>query len=282
MNEKKMSEKKMNETNINEIYEQLNHENNANSKNETKEKDKRVKTLKNTIFLFTILFIIILNMMVLASCTKKDNKEINGISEEVITRKEEKTNESDDNKNQNYTDNQNINGGEDINKGNGINKELLEEITCEIKGEVMHPGVYTLKKGSRVIDLVKISGGFKKDSRSDLINQARKLRDGEVITVYDKYNTSINLERDINNGGTNNSNNSDDNDLGDSKNKLVININTATQAELESIPGIGKVTANNIIEYRKEHGNFRSIEDIKNVDRIGEKTFLKIKKYIKI
>lgn len=139
-----------------------------------------------------------------------------------------------------------------------------DTIIVEIKGEVKNPGVYEMKKDSRIQALIKKSGGFTKEACTDDINQSRKLRDEDCIIIKNKNNI-------CNNEGTINA----------EQNKRI-NLNTASKEELKSIPGIGEVTAEKIIEYRKENGRFSSIEDIKNIQRIGEKTFTKIKDKIQI
>lgn len=140
-------------------------------------------------------------------------------------------------------------------------------IVCEIKGLVNKPGVYKLKRDSRVKELIEASGGVTSTGTTDNINLAKKLNDGEVVVVQDK-NTTVPLAT----GSTT---------VKDTKTNKI-NINTASKEELESIPGIGKVTAENIINYREKNGPFKKVEDIKNVDRIGEKTFIKIEEFIKI
>lgn len=68
----------------------------------------------------------------------------------------------------------------------------------------------------------------------------------------------------------------------DNESNNIININTATESELQNIPGVGEVKAKSIIIYREKNGGFKKIEEIKSVDGIGEKTFEKIKEFIKL
>ncbi|WP_125152586.1 helix-hairpin-helix domain-containing protein [Clostridium rectalis] len=137
-----------------------------------------------------------------------------------------------------------------------------EIITIYINGEVKSPGVYDLPIDSRVKDALKIAGGFTKNADTSTLNLAQILKDEEHIYIdkTEKEQTTSNIKTK------------------DSK----VNINKASKDELKTIPGVGDITADNIINYREEKGRFNSIDDIKKVDRIGEKTFEKIKSKIDI
>lgn len=147
-----------------------------------------------------------------------------------------------------------------------VQSKEVKDTTVYINGEVKNPGVYRLKDGSIMDDLIKAAGGLTENADMDRLkvelNLAQKLRDGDHIYVNSKndaaaapLNTSISSGQ---NGGK-------------------ININRASLEELKTIPGIGDVTAKNIINYREKHGGFSSIEEIKNIERIGDKTFEKLK-----
>ncbi|HCW04148.1 MAG TPA: DNA-binding protein [Clostridium sp.] len=140
-------------------------------------------------------------------------------------------------------------------------------IKVEIKGEVNKPGVYEMKIGSRLEDLIKEAGGLTVKADSDRIpSLAKKLRDEDCIVVanIDKAETVVNT-----------------NSTQDEKSD-IININTADKDQLEKIPGVGPVTAEKILEYREEKGYFNSIEDLKNINGIGEKTFENMKDKISV
>lgn len=141
-------------------------------------------------------------------------------------------------------------------------------ITVYINGEVKNPGVYNLKSDSRVNDLIKASGGLSDKADKSRLNLARKLKDEDYIFV-----DSIMEKAAINDtsGSVNNV-----------KPSGKVNINKATKDELKTIPGIGDVTAQKIIDYREANNGFTRIEDIKKIDRIGEKTFEKIKDKIDV
>jgi competence protein ComEA len=133
-----------------------------------------------------------------------------------------------------------------------------------VSGQVYNPGIVELKFGSRVIDAINLAGGLKKDADSDKINLARKLSDEEKVHVPRIGEEEIPLE---------------DSNLGQGNNKVKININTCTKEELMSLPGVGEVLAERILEYR-EQTSFKTLEDIMNVSGIGEKKFENIKELI--
>ena len=103
----------------------------------------------------------------------------------------------------------------------------------------------------------------------------------DKTTVYVTKNTGGTEKSASNTENTNNSGNTKNNNSTTNKNEKI-NINTATQAELETLPGIGPSTALKIINYRKENGKYKTIEDIKKVSGIGDSKYNKIKELIKI
>ena len=149
-----------------------------------------------------------------------------------------------------------------------------ENIFVEIKGEVLNPDVYELEKGSIVRDLILISGGLTEIGDTSNINQARELQNGECIVVLSKQeildmkNNSNEILK-VDNVSSFNVESSFDDDK--------VNINTASKEELKTLSGIGDGLAEAIISYREENNGFNTIDDIKNVSRIGDKTFEKFK-----
>lgn len=156
--------------------------------------------------------------------------------------------------------------------------EEVENIKVYITGEINNSGVYELKKGSRVIDLIKLAGDLTKDGDLNAINPARTLRDGESITIPKKVSVDSSTEEDAT---SNDLSTSQSVKSGKTKEGLI-NINKATKEELMELPGIGEVKSQAIIDYREENGSFVSIEDIKEVSGIGDKTFEKIKDKITV
>lgn len=152
------------------------------------------------------------------------------------------------------------------------------EILVHVSGCVKNNTVVSLKPNSRIKDAIDAAGGLTKDADLTNINLAYILEDGEKIYIPKKGEEITNYEsshiENINNNKDNDSN------LSSSLKTQKININKATQAELEIIPGVGPSTALKILEYRKENGKFNSIEDIKNISGIGNAKYEKMKEYI--
>lgn len=150
----------------------------------------------------------------------------------------------------------------------GSKTEEAKIIMVHISGAVQKPGVIELELGKRLIDAVEICGGLKDDADIDRINLAKKLADEEKIyipRIGEEVSENISLISEENK----------ETDRG------KVNINTCSKAELLTLPGIGEVIADRIIEYR-EDTPFKRIEDIKNVSGIGEKKFEAIKDLITV
>ena len=123
---------------------------------------------------------------------------------------------------------------------------------------------------------MKIAGGLKEEADLKQINLAYVLEDGMKINIPSKNESRNEASNNTENYTTKENLNSSNN-----AKTSKVNINSATQTELETLPGIGPSTALKIINYRKEKGKFNKIEDIKNVNGIGESKFNKIKEFIK-
>lgn len=134
---------------------------------------------------------------------------------------------------------------------------LTNQIVVEIKGEVNRPGVYVINNDERLYTLIKVAGGLTEFAEEGQVNFAQKLVDGMVISIPRK---------------------SKENDLENTQNDSnKISINKATISDLTKLKGIGESRARNIIDYRKTHGPFISIEGLLNVPGISETIFNQIK-----
>ena len=191
-------------------------------------------------------------------------------------------------------------------------------IKVEIKGMVLNPGVYELKNGKRVNDLIEVSGGLLENANTNYLNLSKKLKDEMIIIVYsnDEINSfkenknsnyenikiecncpdtinnacmdigdishedNITYENNSENKNSNPENKNLDSNISDIDSK--ISINDADEENLTKISGIGSSKAKSIIEYRKQNGKFKTIEDIMNVSGIGKSLFEKIKDYITV
>ena len=155
-------------------------------------------------------------------------------------------------------------------------KEEIENIIVHVSGCVNKEGIVELPINSRVIDAINYAGGVKENADLSEINLASILEDGIKIyipSLQEKTENAFNENNDLNISSKINENIS-------SNSTQKININTATQEQLDTLPGIGQSTALKIIEYRKENGKFKKIEDIKQVKGIGEAKFNKLKDLI--
>ena len=139
-------------------------------------------------------------------------------------------------------------------------------IVVYITGEVKKPDVYSLAAEARLVDLIDKAGGFTDKAYIDDLNLAQVLNDGEKYVVQNVENETENES---------------DNAVTDEEEGLV-NINTADLAELDSLPGVGEKIAENIIAYRDKWGSFDSIEEIKEVEGIGDGIYDRIKDSITI
>jgi competence protein ComEA len=145
-------------------------------------------------------------------------------------------------------------------------KPLIVHIT----GAVPRPGVYALAQGSRVQDAISAAGGFLAEAEKTGINLARALEDGEQLDIpYMEGASPVILEGPA----------ATEAPVVSSE---LININFASQAELELLPGIGPTTALKIIQYREQNGPFLATEDIINVPGIGPGTYERIKDLITV
>ena len=179
-------------------------------------------------------------------------------------------------------------------KNKETNKTDKNKIVIYIIGEVKQEGVYELDENSRISDAIETAGGTKENADLSQINLAYKIEDGMRIyipkkgeLVQDKEKIEDKTQEIVTGKSTDITNTTSVNtNLSINKKSKTdiekINLNKATQTELETLPGIGPSTAEKIIAYRKENGNFKNIEDIMNVNGIGESKYNKIKDLISV
>ena len=179
-------------------------------------------------------------------------------------------------KNINSEDNFTINSVSDISENSPAIQKEVPPLIVHITGAVKNPGVYQLKSTDRIVDAVKIAGGETEEANLDLINLAALLKDGQKIIV--PYKTYSETGEEIN---TNTYNYVESVYSSSSvSTSAKININTANANMLQTLPGIGPVLSERIIEYRNQNGLFGIIDDIKDVSGIAEKKFEGIKDLI--
>lgn len=187
-------------------------------------------------------------------------------------------------------DNRNdINDNNDDDNGDKKNKQMIK---VHISGAVNNEGLIELEENSRVADAIDKAGGVKENACMEEVNLAYLLEDGTKVKIPTKEEVQTQKNNNLespsssaeivksNNVNFGKSSGSKISVSSNNKNNLKVNINTANQTELETLPGIGTATALKIINYRKENGKFKNVEDIKNVKGIGESKFNNIKELI--
>lgn len=257
-------------------------------------KNKLLKIIKNKFFIIVCIIVILIASYVIIEEMMVDNnneieiieeaddifkkdgeenfEEKNILKDEVIDDVEEKIEEGTENV-------------EDF-ENEVINDN--EKIYVYITGEVNNPGIVVLPIGSRIVDAIDCAGGITQKADIMKVNLVYMLQDGMKVNIP----SSIELKNNPNfeyitmsSGDEKNDSNIKNATTVDTKSESAfkvsnVNINTATQTELETLPGIGPSLALKIINYRKENGKFKSIEELKSVSGIGENKYEEIKKYI--
>nr|WP_232337029.1 helix-hairpin-helix domain-containing protein [Lysinibacillus timonensis] len=152
-------------------------------------------------------------------------------------------------------------------------EELNHQVLVDIKGAVKSPGVYELDSNDRIIDAIDMAGGFLDGAQTEFVNLSQKVQD-EMLIYIPKKGESLD---DVNFGQVVTTPSSKPNGT-----QAKVNINLADETELTSLPGIGPSKAQAIISFREENGQFKTIDELKNVSGIGDKTFEKLKEFISI
>lgn len=156
-----------------------------------------------------------------------------------------------------------------------ISTEASEEpiqLVIDIKGAVEKPGLYTLEADARVNDAVEAAGGLTSQADPKSINLAQKLSDEAVVYVASKdENISVVASTTTSSAMSQ-----------EEKSTSLVNLNTATEADLQTISGIGAKRAVDIIAYREANGGFKSVDDLNNVSGIGDKTMESIRPYVTV
>ncbi|MEA4987895.1 MAG: helix-hairpin-helix domain-containing protein [Anaerovorax sp.] len=146
-------------------------------------------------------------------------------------------------------------------------EEQTKFLFIDVSGAVHNPMVVKVPEGSRVFEAIDLAGGIMENADTKYLNLAQTLTDGEKIYVQTKEEASS--EAVVDSPITNHK--------FEAANENKVNLNQADSMELQKLKGVGPSTAERILEYRREYGSFKSIEELKNVKGIGEKTFEKLK-----
>ncbi|WP_250673117.1 helix-hairpin-helix domain-containing protein [Paraclostridium ghonii] len=232
-----------------------------------------MKLKKNFIIVIVIITISSVFFIKNSKFFEKDNSYV--VSE---VEGEEYKSENNNNNNLQQTDSKKetfskVNNMEDV-KTIKNSENVSKKISIYISGAVNSPGVVELKSNDRLMEGVKLCNGLTEEADTNRINLAMKVKD-EGHYIIPKVGEEIMInELDVETENKNEDTSSE----GNEKNK--ININSASMEELDSLPGIGEVTAQKILDYREENKEFKSIDEIKNVKGIGENKFNDLKDYI--
>lgn len=141
--------------------------------------------------------------------------------------------------------------------GASVSSQGLDQIVVDIKGDVLAPGLVTLPAGARVADAIAAAGGVTTSADVTGINLAERLSDGQMIFIGNAQSMQLSSDSRI-------------------------NLNLATEADLDALPGVGPVMAGRIIAWRESNQRFHSIEELQEVPGIGPKVFANIKPLVRI
>ena len=133
----------------------------------------------------------------------------------------------------------------------------LDQIVVDVKGDVLTPGLVTLPAGARVADAIAAAGGVIPSADVTSLNLAERLSDGQMIFIGNAQSMGLSSDPRV-------------------------NLNLATQADLDSLPGVGPVMAGRIIAWRESNQRFHSIEELQEVPGIGPKVFANLKPLVRI
>ncbi|MFN8632550.1 MAG: ComEA family DNA-binding protein [Chloroflexota bacterium] len=140
---------------------------------------------------------------------------------------------------------------------------IPSQIVVHLSGEVIAPGVYHLPVGARIDDALRAAGGATSYGDIHRLNLAARLADGQQIVVPKRVDpvlaTTVDLPSPV---------------------PQRVNLNTASVAELDRLPGVGPVTAQRIVAYREQHGSFVSVEQLRQANLVSAATFEKIKELV--
>ena len=156
-----------------------------------------------------------------------------------------------------------------------VDQDVQPTVVVHVDGAVCAPGVYeVVGEAVRVNDAIRAAGGLSEDADTSNLNLASQVKDGDKVHVPTADEATSQADGTTSNLGTVGIVTSVSSGSG------LVNINTATSEELQTLSGVGEATAAAIISDRQEHGNFSSVEDLMRVSGIGEKKFAKVKDQI--
>ncbi|MER6041313.1 ComEA family DNA-binding protein, partial [Streptomyces sp. NPDC001856] len=153
------------------------------------------------------------------------------------------------------------------------------EIVVDVSGKVREPGIHRLPAGSRVVDALKAAGGVRPGTNTDGLNRARFLVDGEQVVVGGAV---------VGGGGAVGGGAASGPAAGGAAGPVAgtgagvpVSLNTATVEQLDALPGVGPVLARHIVDYRAQQGGFRSVDELREVNGIGQRRFADLRDLVR-
>lgn len=164
-------------------------------------------------------------------------------------------------------------------------KSMANKMYIDVKGAVKQPGVYSIGSQGRVETIIALAGGALQDADLSQVNLAQRLKDQQIVYIPkrgEKIPAQF-AQISVGNQNANNATTSSTSQInGNGTDNKQVNLNTATKEDLQTLTGVGPSKAAAILQYREEHGQFKTVEDLKQVSGIGEKTFLKLKPHLSV
>lgn len=149
--------------------------------------------------------------------------------------------------------------------------ESVDELVIDMKGAVVNPGVYRVKKGTIIQEAIELAGGLTSDANTSNLNLSKAVTNEMVIQVFTNQEIEdMNLEKEP----------IIEEESDSSDNSSMVSLNKASLEELMTLPGVGEAKAKLIIEYREKCGSFKSIEELKNIKGIGDAMYEKMLPYL--
>jgi competence protein ComEA len=145
------------------------------------------------------------------------------------------------------------------------------EIVVDVSGKVRDPGIHRLPAGSRVEDALRAAGGVRPGTKTDTLNRARFLVDGEQVVVGGTAPAGTAPGGSPGTAGT----------AAGAGPTAPVSLNTATPDQLDTLPGVGPVLAQHIVDYRTRNGGFRSVDELREVNGIGDRRFAELRNLVR-
>jgi competence protein ComEA len=152
----------------------------------------------------------------------------------------------------------------------------VAEIVVDVSGKVRQPGVHRLPAGSRVADALRAAGGVRPGTDTEGLNRARFLVDGEQVVVGGPAVPGVGAGGAVGGGPVGSAGS-----VPGAGPAAPVSLNTATVDQLDTLPGVGPVLAQHIVDYRTQHGGFRSVDELREVNGIGERRFADLRNLVR-